>query len=88
MAEATPHLQVFEMFTAAERVIVSPAAGTYEPAATDGVVEAGAIIGHVRAGADTIPVRSPFCGEVVEVVAWRGERLLHRQRVAWLRVAA
>ena len=52
-------------------------------------VEAGDVIGHVAvAGQDRVPVRSPFAGRLVEVVAWHGERVLHRQRIAWLRVAA
>ena len=47
------------------------------------------MIGHVAvAGQDRVPVRSPFAGRLVEVVAWHGERVLHRQRIAWLRVAA
>ena len=77
------------MFDAAERVIVSPAVGIYEPLLREAEVEAGEVIGHVTvAGQDAVPVRSPFRGRLVEVVAWRGERVLHRQRIAWLRLAA
>jgi hypothetical protein len=72
-----------------ERIIVSPAVGTYEPLPGADDVAAGDIIGHVAVtGQDPVPVRSPFAGRVVEVVAWRGERVVHRQRIAWLRVAA
>ena len=47
------------------------------------------MIGHVAvAGQDRVPVRSPFAGRLIEVVAWHGERVLHRQRIAWLRIAA
>jgi hypothetical protein len=78
-----------ETIDVVERVIVSPAGGVYE--ALDGTrdVVAGDVIGHVAvAGQDRVPVRSPFAGRLVEVVAWHGERVLHRQRIAWLRTAA
>jgi hypothetical protein len=82
-------MEIFEMFDAAERVIVSPAVGVYEPLDRPADVEAGDVIGHVTvAGQDPVPVRSPFPGRLVEIVAWRGERVLHRQRIAWLRVSA
>jgi hypothetical protein len=72
-----------------ERVIVSPASGVYEPLDRDQDVAAGDVIGHVAvAGDDRVPVRSPFTGRLIEVVAWHGERVLPRQRIAWLRVAA
>lgn len=74
-----------------ERVIVSPGVGVYQP--LDGPlpheVDAGAVIGHVTvAGAGPVAVRSPFPGQLVEVVAWAGERVGHRQRIAWVRTAA
>ena len=82
-----------ETIDVSERVIVSPAVGIYEPLdhghdhGHD--VAIGDVIGHVAvAGQDRVPVRSPFTGRVIQVVAWRGERVLHRQRIAWLRVAA
>lgn len=79
-----------ETIEVAERVIVSPAVGVYQPlegqAPLD--VEAGEVIGHVTvAGADQMPVRSPFRGQLMEV-AWPGERVAHRQRIAWVRLAA
>lgn len=79
-----------EQIEVAERVIVSPGPGVYEPAAVGArQVEAGEVIGHVAvAGEGSVPVRSPFRGRLVEEVAWSGERVLHRQRIAWLRVAA
>ncbi len=71
-----------------ERVIVSPAVGVYHPLPGAADVQAGDVIGHVAvAGQEPVPVRSPFRGRVV-VVAWQGERVLHRQRIAWLRAAA
>ena len=82
-------MEFFETFQADERIIVSPAAGVYEPLDGPSQVEAGDVIGHVSAaGQEPVPVRSPFTGRLIEVVAWRGERVLPRQRIAWLRVAA
>jgi predicted deacylase len=77
-----------EIIEVSERIIVSPAVGSYEPLAALGAVEAGDVIGHVaQVGQPPVPVRSPFRGDLVEVVAWPGERVVHHQRVAWLRVA-
>ena len=88
-AREPPHVDPGETIEASERVIVSPAAGIYEPALGSPDVSTGDVIGHVAiAGQDAVPVRSPFTGRLVEVVAWRGERVLHRQRIAWLRLAA
>ena len=79
-----------ETIDVVERIIVSPASGVFEPVdATSTSVAAGEVIGHVAiAGEERIPVRSPFTGQLVQVVAWRGERVLPRQRIAWLRLAA
>ena len=84
-----PAVDSGETIEVVERVIVSPAGGIYEPLEGSREVAAGDVIGHVAvAGQDRVPVRSPFTGRVIEVVAWHGERVLHRQRIAWLRVAA
>ncbi len=81
-------MDAFEMFTAPERVIVSPAAGVFEPLPVAPQIAEGAVIGHVVGpGKEITPVRSPFAGLLCEVVAWRGERVAARQRLAWLRVA-
>ena len=79
-----------ETIDVVERLIVSPAGGVFEPSdATSTWLAAGEVIGHVAvAGAEPVPVRSPFTGELVQVVVWRGERVLPRQRIAWLRLAA
>lgn len=77
-----------EHLTATERVVVSPAAGVFVPVASvDPDLEVGTTLGFVRTGADEVPVRSPFVGELVSIVADAGERLTLHQRVAWLRVA-
>ncbi len=81
-------METGERIESTERVIVSPAVGVYEPLKGAAAVEAGDVIGHVAVpGQYAVPVRSPFRGELVEV-AWSGERVLHRQRIAWLRAAA
>ncbi len=75
-----------EHLFAAERLIVSPAAGVFTPA-TDVLeghqIEAGRVMGHV-AGHE---VRSPFRGTVKGLLAVAGERLTRSQPVAWLRTA-
>ena len=88
-APATALPETGETIDVVERVIVSPVGGVYEPCEGARDVVPGDVIGHVAvAGEDRVPVRSPFAGRLVEVVAWHGERVLHRQRIAWLRVAA
>jgi hypothetical protein len=80
-----------ECLDVVERVIVSPAVGVYHPISprTSADLEVGAVIGHIAVpGTDPLPVCSPFRGRLVEVVAWSGERVGHRQRIAWVRLAA
>jgi len=75
-----------EHLFATERLVVSPAAGVFTP--VEGIaegheIEAGHVLGHV-AGHE---VRSAFRGTVKGLLAVGGERLTHRQPVAWLRGA-
>jgi [acyl-carrier-protein] S-malonyltransferase len=75
-----------EHLFATERLVVSPAAGVFEPAddVTEGTtVEPGQIVGSIAG----VAVRSPFAGVVMGVLAMAGERLSVSQPVAWLRVA-
>jgi len=80
-----------------ERVVVSPAAGTFDPEPGLAVpgpgglsgrpgpevnVEVGASIGRVG----QVEVRTPFAGRLVGFLAHRGERVMTGQPVAWLRV--
>jgi [acyl-carrier-protein] S-malonyltransferase len=83
--ELVGHLEGEHLF-AHERLVVSPAAGLFEP--DDRLREGsellpGQILGRV-AGQD---VRSPFAGSVVGVLALAGERVTASQPVAWLRNA-
>lgn len=75
-----------EHLFAAERLVVSPAAGVFTPAsdvAEGHHIERGRVLGHV-AGHE---VRSPFHGTVKGLLAVAGERLTRSQPVAWLRTA-
>jgi [acyl-carrier-protein] S-malonyltransferase len=70
-----------------ERLIVSPAAGVFEPEAAaagtgkDQSLEVGGLIGRV-AGEE---VRSPFAGSLMGMLAQPGERVTAGQPIAWLR---
>jgi [acyl-carrier-protein] S-malonyltransferase len=74
-----------EHLFATERLVVSPNAGVFEPAADVGegsVVAPGQAIGTVNGS----EVRSAFAGTVMGVLAVGGERVSSSQPVAWLRV--
>jgi [acyl-carrier-protein] S-malonyltransferase len=82
----TVHEHDGEHLFAAERLVVSPAAGLFTPAAdlAEGSrIERGRVVGHVAG----IEVRSPFHGTVKGLLAVAGERLTRSQPVAWLRTA-
>lgn len=69
-----------------DRLVVSPAAGVFTPAAdvAEGHhIEQGRVVGHVAGEA----VRSPFRGTVKGLLAVAGERLTRSQPVAWLHTA-
>jgi [acyl-carrier-protein] S-malonyltransferase len=74
-----------EHLFAAERLVVSPAAGIFVPAglAEGEHIERGRVVGHVAGEA----IRSPFRGAVMGLLAVAGERLTRSQPVAWLRTA-
>lgn len=71
--------------TGPERVIVAPAAGVFEPAATDGSkICRGQVIGHIRCGQERIEITSPFTGQTRGVFAWPDERVRRYQPVLWM----
>lgn len=83
-----------ERFHIDERLIVSPAAGLFEPAdGLDGLtpgrpadpagvdVEVGSLIGRVG----SVDVRSAFAGSLAGILVLTGERVTSGQPVAWLR---
>jgi [acyl-carrier-protein] S-malonyltransferase len=75
LAHAGEHLYM------SERVVVSPAAGVFEPAALTDSLEVGALIGTVG----STDVRTPFAGSMMGHLALAGERVTLGQPVAWLR---
>ncbi len=77
-----------ETLTVAERMIVAPAAGTFRPAehAAGCCLAAGETVGHVDGPGTSIPVRSPFAGTLMGMLAHPGERLRAGEGIAWLRV--
>jgi [acyl-carrier-protein] S-malonyltransferase len=75
-----------EHLFATERLVVSPAAGVFEPVGNIGegvAVEPGQVVGTVGEH----DVRTPFAGTVMGVLAVRGERVAPSQPIAWLRGA-
>jgi biotin carboxyl carrier protein len=78
-----------ERLAVPERMIVAPAAGVFRPHRVDeGVtVHEGDEIGVLEGPRTQWPVRSPFRGTLMGMLAHPGERLRAGQPVAWLRVA-
>lgn len=73
-----------EHLFAAERLVVSPAAGVFTPIADLGegsTIDVGSVIGHVGEN----EVRSPFAGVLQSFIAVDTERVTMRQPIAWLR---
>lgn len=74
-----------------ERVIVAPTVGVFTPGspatvtAEGEVVAAGQVIGQVASSGGTTPVRSPFSGFLMGMLARPGERVREGQPIAWLR---
>ena len=75
-----------EHLFAHERLVVSPAAGVFNPIGglTDGtIISVGTVLGTIG----DVEVRSPFAGELQSYIAVDGERVTLRQPIAWLRTA-
>ena len=73
-----------EHLFAVERLVVSPAAGVFQPAGDlrDGtLIAVGTVVGHIA----EVEVRSPFAGVLQSYIAVEGERVTLRQPIAWLR---
>jgi [acyl-carrier-protein] S-malonyltransferase len=81
----TPALHEGEHLFAAERLVVSPAAGVFSPV---GDLQEGSMIdtGRVLGTVGGQEVRSPFAGVLQSYIAVAGERVTARQPIAWLRV--
>ena len=81
-----------ETLAVPERVIVAPAPGTFRPVepgdvAVEAPVVAEQVIGFVEGKGHSTPVRSPFGGLLMGLLAHAGERVREGQPVAWLRLA-
>ena len=86
-----------EVLAVPERVIVAPAVGVFRPLADADVdltetgggalIAAGQAIGVVEGPGSSTPVRSPFGGFLIGMLARAGERVREGQPVAWLRLA-
>ena len=73
-----------EHLFAVERLVVSPGAGVFSCAPgsrTAAPIDVGTVIGHIG----PTEVRSPFAGILQSYIAVEGERVTHRQPIAWLR---
>ncbi|MGI9032766.1 MAG: hypothetical protein ACR2HY_03580 [Acidimicrobiales bacterium] len=80
-----------ERLVVPERVILAPIAGHFRPLPSDeadgsGIAEEQ-VIGFVEAQGRSAPVRSPFGGRLMGLLAHAGERVREGQPVAWLRLA-
>jgi biotin carboxyl carrier protein len=77
-----------------ERVVVAPSLGVFSPSDPETVtsegelVHAGQEIGVVQNSGVSTPVRSPFTGFLMGMLASDGERVREGEPVAWLRVVA
>jgi [acyl-carrier-protein] S-malonyltransferase len=74
-----------EHLSTSERLVVSPAAGVFQPGdITAGAsVAVGALVGTVGEA----EVRTPFAGHLQGLLAFAGERVMPSQPIAWLRIA-
>lgn len=74
-----------------ERLVVAPATGRFQSlppevvTAEGEIVEAGQTVGIVQGPGTEEPVRSPFRGFLMGMLAHPGERVREGQAVAWLR---
>jgi hypothetical protein len=84
-----------ETLAVPERVIVAPAVGVFRPLSEGGDateyrggedIAAGQAIGVVEGPGASTPVRSPFRGSLMGMLAHAGERVREGQPVAWLRL--
>jgi len=74
-----------------ERIVVSPATGTFtalppETVTTEGeIVVRGQVVGTVNGPGGPVQVESPFTGFLMGVLALQGERVREGEPIAWLR---
>lgn len=82
-------MEAGERLAVPERVIVAPASGRFRPAddQPEGALDAEQVIGFVDGHGHSTPVRSPFRGFLMGLLASAGERVREGQPVAWLTTA-
>jgi [acyl-carrier-protein] S-malonyltransferase len=74
-----------EQLYVSERVVISPGAGVFEPAADTDLVEGSPIeVGTLIGTVSGTEVRSPFAGQLKGNLAQPGERVQTGQPIAWL----
>lgn len=89
---ASPPAPRAESLSVPERLITSPTAGVFEPAAPDvftcegEIVYRGSEIGTVRQSDEVHAVASPFTGFFMGLLAVAGERVRPGQPLAWVRI--
>lgn len=81
-----------ETLTVPERMIVAPAVGVFRLLGAENpdgseLILAGQEIGVVEGPGASTPVRSPFGGALVGMLARTGERVREGQPIAWLRLS-
>jgi [acyl-carrier-protein] S-malonyltransferase len=74
-----------EHLFASERLVVSPAAGVFQPG--DVALGRDLAVGDIVGTVGLTEVRSPFAGRIQGVLALAGERVMASQPIAWLRTA-
>jgi biotin carboxyl carrier protein len=89
-----PQAPTGEHLDVLERVVVSPATGTFtalppETVTTEGeIVLRGQAVGTVNSPGGSVTVESPFTGFLMGIIALPGERVRQGEPVAWLRATA
>jgi len=79
-----------ERLAVPERVILAPASGKFRPVSDEHPehdVAEEQVIGFVDGAGHSTPIRSPFRGFLMGLLAHAGERVREGQPVAWLRTA-
>jgi hypothetical protein len=84
-------LPVGEHLDVTERLVVAPAGGVFRPlpaclvALDEGLIHGGEVVGEVESGNARLPVRTPFTGHFMGMLAQVGWRGRPGEPVAWLR---
>jgi hypothetical protein len=74
-----------------ERLVVAPAGGVFRPLPAcmvgmdEGQIHGGEVVGEVESGSTRFPVRTPFTGHFMGMLAQVGWRVRAGEPVAWLR---